>query len=175
VVAERLSGGPWVPKYGLAADVQREMAVRGDAMDHVESLQAMVERRLISSLVRVVNATTTEEVRQRRLSALRDLVRHADPSLDADLLDAATRSFLQRAGLWIWADADTNTEPDSQATAPTGDDRAEDEQDDEMDGRHVDDVMVQSAPRRRTPRLRDECPCEAKRIDLRGLRSGARA
>ena len=90
-------------------------------MGHVESLQAMLERRLISSLVAALNAATTEEVRQRRLIALRDLVRHTDRSLDARLIDATTQSFLQRSGLWIWSDNDA--EPDCQAADLTGSQR----------------------------------------------------
>jgi hypothetical protein len=63
----------------------------------------MLERQLIGGLVRAATTAGSPEERHRDLVALRDLVEHADPTLDAALFDTLTKQCLQRAGLWQWA------------------------------------------------------------------------
>ncbi|MFI5271417.1 MAG: hypothetical protein ACHQ4H_00095 [Ktedonobacterales bacterium] len=68
----------------------------------VESLQALAERRLIGRMVREFEGAATPREAERYLSALRDLVLHADPSLDPERFDAWTQGCLRRSGLWLW-------------------------------------------------------------------------
>lgn len=71
-------------------------------MSHIESLQAMLERRLIGQMVRALDGSTDGQQRERHLRALRDLVQHADESLDARLFDEWTEAQLRLSGLWVW-------------------------------------------------------------------------
>jgi hypothetical protein len=68
-------------------------------MRNVESLNAILERQLIRELVSQIARSETEAERQRCLNALTDLIHHADTTLDARLLDAWTRAYLERNGL----------------------------------------------------------------------------
>ena len=71
-------------------------------MTSVESLQAMLERQLIAQLVHSLESATGWQQAERYLSALRDLVAHADPTLDARQIDAWTEARLRRRDLWVW-------------------------------------------------------------------------
>jgi len=71
-------------------------------MSQIETLQAMLERRLIGQMVRALDAATDGQQRERRLRSLRDLVQHADQSLDARLFDEWTEARLRQSGLWVW-------------------------------------------------------------------------
>lgn len=71
-------------------------------MTTIESLQAMLERQLIGQLVRSLESAPSRPQAERSMYALRDLVAHADPSLDARQFDAWTEGRLRRWGLWVW-------------------------------------------------------------------------
>lgn len=71
-------------------------------MSHIESLQAMLERRLIRQMTRALDESTDPEQRERQLRALRDLVLNADPTLDARLIDEWTEAHLRHHRLWVW-------------------------------------------------------------------------
>ena len=71
-------------------------------MSHIESLQAMLERRLIRQMTRALDESTDPAQRERQLQALRDLVLHADQTLDARLIDEWTEARLRRYHLWVW-------------------------------------------------------------------------
>ncbi len=75
-------------------------------MAQVETLQAILERRLIGQLARELDDAASPPHAERLHRALRDLVLHTDPSLDHRLFDLVTESRLRRRGLWPWADAD---------------------------------------------------------------------
>lgn len=70
-------------------------------MSHVETLQAIFERRLIGQMVRALDDSAGQQ-RDRHLRALRDLVLHADQTLDARLFDEWTEAHLRRFDLWVW-------------------------------------------------------------------------
>jgi hypothetical protein len=70
-------------------------------MSHVETLQAILERRLIGQMVRALDGAVGQQ-RESHLRALRDLVQYADPSLDARLFDEWTEERLRRFNLWVW-------------------------------------------------------------------------
>lgn len=72
-------------------------------MAEVESLQAMLERRLIKDMIRAIAAVTNEDERTRQRDVLADLIEQADVSLDSSRFDAATRLGLERLGLWVWS------------------------------------------------------------------------
>ena len=71
-------------------------------MSHVESLQAMLERRLIRQMARALDEARDLTQRERHLRALRDLVLHADQTLDTRLIDEWTEALLRRHHLWVW-------------------------------------------------------------------------
>ncbi len=71
-------------------------------MSGIESPQAMLERQLIQGLVLAIARASTESERQRQLTALGDLIRFGDPSLDATLFDVWTSAYLKRTGLYPW-------------------------------------------------------------------------
>lgn len=71
-------------------------------MTSIESLQAMLERQLIAQLVRSLEAASARPQAERYINALRDLVTHADPTLDARQFDAWTEARLRRCNLWMW-------------------------------------------------------------------------
>ena len=71
-------------------------------MSHIETLQAMLERRLIRQMTRALDESTDAAQRERQLHALRDLVLHADPTLDARLIDEWTEARLRHHRLWVW-------------------------------------------------------------------------
>jgi myosin-crossreactive antigen len=79
----------------------RNVMREGD-MSHVETLQAMLERRLIGQMARALDDSTDQAQRERQLRALRDLVLHADQTLDARLIDEWTEAHLRRHNLWVW-------------------------------------------------------------------------
>lgn len=101
-------------------------------MASVESLQAMLERRLIRQLVRSLAGAANALQRECYLFALRDLVQQADPSLDARLLDEWTEGQLRRWDLWIWEQA-----PESWKTIS-------------LDQRLSSDASADTCPSRRT-------------------------
>lgn len=72
-------------------------------MTRVETLQAILERRLISQMVRALDGAVGQQ-RESHLRALRDLVKYADPSLDARLFDEWIEERLRRFNLWAWDD-----------------------------------------------------------------------
>lgn len=78
-------------------------------MPQVESLQAILERRLIRQMVAALVAAESQQQQERHLRALRDLVQHADQSLDARLFDEWTEAHLRRCGLWVWDRARRDT------------------------------------------------------------------
>ena len=71
-------------------------------MSHIESLQAMLERRLSRQMTRALDEATDPAQRERQLHALRDLVLHADATLDARLIDEWTEAHLRHHKLWVW-------------------------------------------------------------------------
>ncbi len=71
-------------------------------MTHIESLQAILERRLIRQMVASLEEAPSREQRERHLGTLRDLVLHADTTLDARLFDEWTEARLRDCGLWVW-------------------------------------------------------------------------
>lgn len=79
-------------------------------MAEVESLQAMLERRLIKDMTLAIAVATSEDERERQRAVLADLIEQADASLDPDRFDAATRVRLKRLGLWLWAHRPTSTQ-----------------------------------------------------------------
>lgn len=71
-------------------------------MQYAESLQAVLERRLIKQLLHAVAQTDDVEQRNRYIEVLTDLVLHSDVALDSSLLDAWVKAYLVRLDLWIW-------------------------------------------------------------------------
>jgi hypothetical protein len=71
-------------------------------MSHIETLQAMLERRLIRQMTRSLEESADPAQRERQIRALGDLVQHADPTLDARLIDEWTEACLRRHKLWVW-------------------------------------------------------------------------
>ena len=74
-------------------------------MASFESLQAMLERRMIRQMALNLDNAESWQQSERYMSALRDLVTHADPSLDARQFDDWTEGRLRRCGLWVWDSA----------------------------------------------------------------------
>lgn len=72
-------------------------------MANVESLQAMLERRLIKDLTLSISTTESKDERERQRGVLADLIEQADKSLDPEHFDVATRARLERLGLWVWS------------------------------------------------------------------------
>jgi len=62
----------------------------------------MLERKLIQRIVLEIMRADTEYERARHRSALMDLIKHADPSLDPTLLDSWAQVYLKRNGLYLW-------------------------------------------------------------------------
>ena len=71
-------------------------------MAQVETLQAMLERRLIRDMTLAIAAATADE-RERQRAVLADLIEQADATLDPERFDASTRARLERLGLWVWS------------------------------------------------------------------------
>lgn len=71
-------------------------------MQHAESLQAELERRLIKQLLYAVTQSDDAAQRERCIEVLTDLVLHSDVALDPSLLDAWVQAYLVRLDLWIW-------------------------------------------------------------------------
>jgi hypothetical protein len=71
-------------------------------MGRVESLPAMLERKLIQGIVLEIMRAETEYERARPKATLIDLIEHADPSLDPTLLDSWAQAYLKHNGLYVW-------------------------------------------------------------------------
>jgi hypothetical protein len=71
-------------------------------MQYAETLQAVLERRLIKQLLFAVAQAEDDERRNRHLEVLTDLVLHSDVALDPSRLDAWAKAYLVRLNLWIW-------------------------------------------------------------------------